>query len=243
MKWFKHMSDASHDEAISQMEAKYGLEGYARWWKILEKIAQQMDDTDKCSATYPMSIWCGYLTVRRPLLARYLVDIQWLGLINHVTDGPLLTIEVPNLLKIRDNTTANLQAKKRSLASKEVEVEVDKEVEQKERGKGVSPSPPTIKKDVFRQDLFNKFWNMYPEREGRKVGEEETERLFFQLNPEEVLDCLKAVGNYAKSKTAETHAKDPVNFLTKGYWKGWIEEGSKPLSESERLLAEIEGRA
>jgi len=40
MKWFKHYTDSSDDEFIAGLEEKFGLIGYARWWKLLETIAK-----------------------------------------------------------------------------------------------------------------------------------------------------------------------------------------------------------
>jgi len=39
MKWFKHFTDASDDDFLQTIEDIFGLEGYARWWKLLEVIA------------------------------------------------------------------------------------------------------------------------------------------------------------------------------------------------------------
>ena len=41
MRWFKHMTDASDDEFVAAVESRFGLEGYARWWKLLEAVAKQ----------------------------------------------------------------------------------------------------------------------------------------------------------------------------------------------------------
>jgi hypothetical protein len=50
LKWFKHYTCSSDDEFIAGLEEEFGLEGYARWWKLLEAIAKQMDKTDRCFA-------------------------------------------------------------------------------------------------------------------------------------------------------------------------------------------------
>ena len=39
MKWFKHISDASEDLFIQDIESKFGDFGYAFWFKTLELIA------------------------------------------------------------------------------------------------------------------------------------------------------------------------------------------------------------
>jgi len=56
------MSRAHEDEAMAELIAEYGPEGYGVWWIILEKIAAQMDKTQKCYCRYPVRNWatsCG----------------------------------------------------------------------------------------------------------------------------------------------------------------------------------------
>lgn len=42
MQWFKHACAASHDALISKIEIIFGLEGYARFFKLIEGIAANM---------------------------------------------------------------------------------------------------------------------------------------------------------------------------------------------------------
>ncbi len=126
------MTDASSDEFIAELEDEFGLEGYARWWKLLETIAVQMDETDRCSVAYPVQKWLRILKAKRNKLTSFLVYCELQLKINMKQTGNILEIECPKLLEIRDNHSANLQAKRKRLASKEVEVEVDKELEVEE---------------------------------------------------------------------------------------------------------------
>ncbi len=130
MKWFKHQTDASESgEFISELESIFGLEGYARWFKLLEKVGYRMDKTDLCSAAYPWSDWQRFLRGKRKKLETFLEHCQNKGKISYSSTGNILEIKIPNLLIIRDNHSKNLQAADKRLASKEVELEVDKEVE------------------------------------------------------------------------------------------------------------------
>lgn len=44
MKWFRHYADAStHDALVTQIEDEFGLEGYARFLKLLEAVVQSME--------------------------------------------------------------------------------------------------------------------------------------------------------------------------------------------------------
>jgi hypothetical protein len=70
MRWFKHLTTASEDEFIASLEQKFGLEGYARWFKLLEAIGKGMGrgERSKCFSELPLSEWQRRLkTQRKPL--------------------------------------------------------------------------------------------------------------------------------------------------------------------------------
>ena len=43
MKWFKHYTDASNNDAINRLEQEFGYEGYGVYWKIVELCAAKYD--------------------------------------------------------------------------------------------------------------------------------------------------------------------------------------------------------
>jgi hypothetical protein len=150
MKWFKHMSDASNDELVAHLEAELGHTGYALWYKILEIVAAQMKPTDPPRLSLPVSKWCLNLRVNKKKLNSFLVLTQMKHKINFVYNENILSIEIPKLLEIRDNSTANLQATNKRMANKEVEEEGDtdqkKKVplpEPKQKDASVSRKPKT----------------------------------------------------------------------------------------------------
>lgn len=102
MRWFKHFSDASDDSFIEGLEEKFGLEGYARWWKLLEIIARSMDKTDCCSATHSWVKWQSFLKGKRNKLETFLEHCQNESRITLKLNGNILEIKCPNLLKLKD---------------------------------------------------------------------------------------------------------------------------------------------
>ena len=46
MKWFKHETDVIHSEKMAKLIEEFGFEGYGRYWRIMEIIAERMDETD-----------------------------------------------------------------------------------------------------------------------------------------------------------------------------------------------------
>ncbi|MCA9497969.1 MAG: hypothetical protein KC588_02120 [Nitrospira sp.] len=80
---------------------------------------------------------------------------------------------------------------------------------------------------------FQKFWNAYPARNGKKLGKGETERLFAALTDEDQELACTAAKNYATSDMAQASIgiKDPKRFLRDGTgnepWRDWIEPETK----------------
>lgn len=150
MKWFKHLADASASELISEVEALYGLEGYARYFKILEVVAGKMDHTNRCEVAYPWQKWQEILRGKRGRLTTFLTFLQERGAITfreenaekpgrfpeatekQTESGPkqngnILRIKVPNLLKIRDNYSTNLQVTTPPTCKLDLDLDLDQD--------------------------------------------------------------------------------------------------------------------
>jgi hypothetical protein len=138
MKWLKHETDAMDSEKMKMIIHEFGFEGYGWFWRVMEIIAKQMDETGRCHYDQPVSEWCGNLKV--------------------VYSGDKLRIEIPNLLKKRDNYSKNLQVtnnKKAISIGLEVEVDRDREVD-----------ITHITNEV--EIAFKEDWIIYPRKAGDK---------------------------------------------------------------------------
>ena len=87
---------------MAELEDRFGLPGYARWFKLLEKIGQVMGGENGCSATYPWTDWQRFLKGKRNKLDSFLVHLENKQKINLKRNGNILEIECPKLLEIRD---------------------------------------------------------------------------------------------------------------------------------------------
>jgi uncharacterized phage protein (TIGR02220 family) len=125
MKWFKHLAEAHDDEKLSEVLCIHGPGAYGVFWLIVESIAAQMDKSDRCSAKYHVKKWASIAHVDRRTLARYLQTFNILTLIVYQECDNFVTIEIPNLLKLRDNYTKDLQVTNKKSSKQEVEVEVE----------------------------------------------------------------------------------------------------------------------
>lgn len=133
MKWFKHMADAHDDEKLAMLRDEGGFEAYGFYWFMLEVIAKQMDKTDKCYVEYPIKHWQRITGFYPKKLQRLLNVLQMFGLCLVNVQPNFIKVECPNLLKIRDNHSKNLQA----TCKQEVDIEVDKDNDNNTRARNL----------------------------------------------------------------------------------------------------------
>ena len=158
MKWFKHETDSMDSEKMKMIIYEFGFEGYGWFWRIMEIIAKQMDETGRCHYDQPVSEWCGNLKVKQRKLRKFLELTTLQSITKVVYSGDKLRIEIPNLLKKRDNYTKHLQVADNKNVKKfplEVDVEVDVEVDKTH-----------ITNEV--EIAFKEDWIIYPRKAGDK---------------------------------------------------------------------------
>jgi hypothetical protein len=102
MLWFKHLSNASDDDFIEELEEKFGWEGYGRWWKLLEIIAKSMGKNKLPIAKHSWQKWQSFLKGKRSKLSSFLVHCQLRGKIKLHENGNILEIRCDKLLELRD---------------------------------------------------------------------------------------------------------------------------------------------
>jgi hypothetical protein len=158
MKWLKHETDAMDSEKMKMIIHEFGFEGYGWFWRVMEIIAKQMDETGRCHYDQPVSEWCGNLKVKQRKLRKFLELTTLQSITKVVYSGDKLRIEIPNLLKKRDNYSKNLQVtnnKKAISIGLEVEVDRDREVD-----------TTHITNEV--EIAFLEDWIIYPRKAGDK---------------------------------------------------------------------------
>lgn len=96
-------------------------------------------------------------------------------------------------------------------------------------GETAEATPPKTAKARKTQpqgypDDFEKFWQVYPNRHGRKRGKDKSLVAWKRLAAIERQRATVAACNYANSSDAKRDfAKDPERFLSGGWWKDWEE--------------------
>lgn len=135
MKWFKHMTNSSLDERLARFTDKYGLEAYGFFWRVLEAIAENVDETNRKHIEYSTKTWCKLLGIRPQTFRKLIQESSVLGLFQVSFNSDLVSVESPNILKYRDEWTR----KKSKAPEQNSEKEKEKETEKEEERPPVSP--------------------------------------------------------------------------------------------------------
>lgn len=238
MKWFKHMSDASSDEFLAQLEDQNGLEAIARWWKMLEAIAIQMDKTDRCYAEYPIKKWMTILSCKQQkILDSFVKVLQNFGKISANYSENILKIECPKLLEFRDEysrksgATPDKVAPDTEVRSKKEDVSLTLKNSDlfseggTPREKGTNPravgtNPRAKGTNPRAQELFDQFVDVYPKK---RFGSKEKAREAFERairNGADPIDIVAGARRYAASDEVKRgFAKGATAWLNDNRWE------------------------
>lgn len=102
MRWFKHLSRAHLDEAMTDLIQNHGHDAYGFYWQLLEIVAESMDGTGRCSVTHPLPQWSRLLYCHHHRVSKHLGTLQVMGLISVEYAEGKVKVTIPNLLKYRD---------------------------------------------------------------------------------------------------------------------------------------------
>lgn len=103
MRWFKHLSMAHSDHAVSAILEELGAEAYGVWWLILEDIAASIEKNSKDTFAIHSDVKWSQICYCSARKFRSIANrLQEKGLIVCTSTDNRLKIDVPKLLKFRD---------------------------------------------------------------------------------------------------------------------------------------------
>ena len=183
MRWVKHMTRSRIDERLSALIDNAGIEGYGFWWLLVEVIAEQMDESDKCSVTYSLPQWSRLLYSHHHKVSNLLGKLEVTGLIQVEKTLGKIEVKIPNLLKYRDEYSKKSGQRKdknpERVRSKIIDTDTDTDTD-KEESKTFSLSADKVspenekwiskkKRNLEgkRLDTFKRFWEAFGYKSGR----------------------------------------------------------------------------
>jgi hypothetical protein len=105
------MALSANDEKLSRLTDKFGLEGYGFWWRIVEIVAEKVDAGAGTSVEFSMKKWRSLIGIppkKFQILAEFCSN---LGLFSAKFEQNYITIDLPNILKFRDEYSDKKQKK------------------------------------------------------------------------------------------------------------------------------------
>ena len=102
MKWLKHMTCSFSDEKLSSIVDELGLEGYGFWWRLLQVIGENVDENNITSRTFSAKRWGNFFRFSAKKFEKFARIFEEKRLIFVEFSENQITINVPNILKIKD---------------------------------------------------------------------------------------------------------------------------------------------
>lgn len=185
MKWFKHISTTYQDEKIAKVIDVLGIEGYGFWWRMLEVVAEKMENNET-EISYPIKYFANIFGFSEKKFEKFLKIFENFEIFfvnfekkqNNFSkkSQTVVTVNIPNLLKYRDEWTER-KSKKSGVTRELLETNSATETEEElninnisKKGGNIkinninisSPNPPLT--DNFSSEII---------QENQKVSQEE----------------------------------------------------------------------
>lgn len=133
MKWFKHYSGALQSESLADLLRDTGLQGYARYWILLEHLASIFDG-ESDSFRIPIETIRGLFRIRSwTELETFCERLATIRGLNIKRNGNVFEIKAPILLELQDRDFKNARNKRADVAPnikiKDIDKDLDKDLD------------------------------------------------------------------------------------------------------------------
>lgn len=194
MRWIKHMTRTRNDQKMATFLTYAGLNGYGFWWALLETIASEMDNSDRCEICYTVYQWCSKIGCKKQTFLKYIQIMQDLDLLTasqwpadgqplaarESTNGSTrVSIKVSNLLKYRDEYSSRSGHSPDKLPTKkQKQNNIPPIVPQGGQGslfglKAPDELPEREPSEVWFED---EFWPLYPRKVAKAAAKRSAKR-------------------------------------------------------------------
>lgn len=216
----------SDGKKMFYIEQKYGNDGYASWFKILESLASTDDHFLNLNNQMELLFLSAKCRVSESVLLSFLDDLSLLGEIdkflwmNRIVYCHKFIESIQDAYSRRSNkcmdydsfcihfkglcTTITLENFKKQYNNPQSKV---KEIKPKE-----------IKEKESKLVLFDSWWHLYK----KKVGREKAIKKWETLSMDEINICLDVVSKYVDSTPDVQYRKDPTTYLNGKHWNDEI---------------------
>lgn len=119
MKWFKHYSNASISNSLTEIIAKYGLTGYGRYWLLLEKMCEKFDGETDNKFTFSTKDLRDLMGFHRTQdLIKFLSSLDQVGIMSHTSKDQVIEIYTDILLRLQGRDYKKARSERAETAPK-----------------------------------------------------------------------------------------------------------------------------
>lgn len=228
--YFSHDNGMRNDRKLKAVRAKYDLQGYAIYNMILESLTES-----NCLVieweVLEIEMMAGDFGIDSELLidmVDYFTKINLLTISNGYLFCPQLDTRLKCVFDKRNQFLEQIR-EENGISVTETHISVTETTQSKVKESEVKQS------ENIYSDFFEKFWDKYPGRNGRKIGKSETFDAIKKYVPIDRLNDLdNALDNYIDSKDVKNgYAKDPKRFIKNRdwSWEDWLQVDEKPQTK------------
>jgi len=262
VEYFPHY--CSHKKTMFIIEGQYGSDAYVFWFKLLELLGKTAGHAYDCNQGYNWKFLVAWTSSKLSGAGNRLDEAFCAGLLDMLAELDAIDPKlwqnrviwsenfVQGLKPLYSKRTTGLPAKPTIPARNQrceaqtgtdtarnvVHVgnpvpEIDKGSKGSKESKEREPVP-----DSRREEFEEKFWRVYPARNGKKINKEGTYKRYLQkIKKEDREAFFAAVINYKNSELVQAGKgiKDPERFIANrdhpSYWEEWTEPEKKPTQQ------------
>lgn len=146
MRWFKHFCDASDSVKLNRLVDELGVDGYGRYWLLLELLAGEFDGNSTTFKVHSRKISAKVQIKFSKKLATFMQKLSDFSLLTFKTNGKVYEIDCPIMLELQSkdskyNRKRVVGVSQTATLDKELEEdkELDKEIYKKAKKKKKKP--------------------------------------------------------------------------------------------------------
>lgn len=240
VEYFPHDATAGSSDTLTILQSQFGNDGYAVWFKLLEKLAQSENHVIDCSNKLRWKLLVAYLgtdEITTVEIINLLVEMQSLD--KDLWQSKLIWSE--NFIKRVSNVYKN---RKRQIPSKPIITKVNTITTSSNEITTNSYTHSKVKY-IYTPIVpkgFDIFWKEYP----KKVAKGDAERVFKKINPSSDLlsKIMEAIKKQKQSiqwtKDGGQYIPNPSTWLNQKRWEDELEQ--QPVQNPVQEPVSVYGR-
>ena len=228
MKWFKHFTDASNSTRLNVLIDGFGVEGYGRYWLLMELLAEEFDGSDEAIEVHFRKISAKVQIKFAKKLETFMQKLCDFHLIEWEVEGKIYKIKSLILAELQDKDSKyNRKRIAKPSPNATLDIEVDRDIDIDNTVKRKKSSP------VASFD-FESAYQKYPKKAGKSKGIAKVQKEI--TTQKQFEDFTRAIENYsALCKSEGREPKYIKQFSTfAGEWEDFVDV-EVPLDRDEKI--------